>query len=155
LRHLRFDRDSVHRRVAVALLARYPEDPAVWRALAEALRDADEPVHQLASRLLQIFALHWPRPIDWKPIASSLRASLAGTRLFGFTTLVQVLNVSDVSPALAGPLLGSGNGDLVLAYASAEVFPERGNVQQLLSRLSGLPPDSDQGTWKAWLKRLH
>jgi hypothetical protein len=154
LRHLRFDRDSIHRRVAVALLAHYPDDPAVWRALAEALRDADEPVHVLARRLLHTFAIHWPRPVDWQPIVPSLRASLAGTRLFGFTTLIQVLNASEVSPRLAGPLLGRGNGDLILAFASAEVFPEQRGVQQLLSRLSGLPPGSDREVWKAWLARL-
>jgi hypothetical protein len=141
--------------VAVALLAHYPDDPAVWRALVEALRDADEPVHILATRLLQTFAVHWPRPVNWQPIVPSLRASLAGTRLFGFTTLVRVLNVSDVSPTMAGPLLGRGNSDLLLAYAGSEVFPERRGVQQLLSRLSGLPPDSDQGIWRAWLARLH
>jgi hypothetical protein len=92
--------------------------------------------------------------VDWHPIAGSLRASLAGTRLFAFPLLVRVLNATEVSPSLAPQLLGGGNGYLVLSAASAEVFPERIAVRRLLSRLSGLPPESDQATWQRWLAGL-
>jgi hypothetical protein len=147
------DGNPYNRLIAAALLARFPQEDAAWRALALALRDPTPIVASTASQVLGTLARATPRPVDWTPAVESLRALLDGTNVSSHTTLSNVLAATQIDPALAVPLLRNG-GELLAAKIRSENARAADAAHRLLMQLSGKDFGRDADAWAAWLRGL-
>lgn len=152
---LRRDRDISNRRIAVSLLAAFPERDETWHALVRVLRghDALDGGRSEAAVILEDLAWNSRRTVVWAPAAEDLRALIDGTYLFGFLTATRILSATEVSPDMAGELLGGG-GDLVLASLNAQHPHLRQTARQLLVQISGQDLGEDVEAWRNWIASL-
>ena len=151
IRTLREDGNRRNRMMAAAVLANFPASDETWHALAESLRDPYPGVHTAALMSISLLGRGFARPVDWAPVAPSLRASLDGTNLETFLPLVTVLARTSIAPALARELLGGGAA-LLVAHAEAADVRSHTAAIALLERLRGqtLPHTG----WRAWIASL-
>lgn len=146
------DGNEDNRVVAAALLANFPESDLTWWSLVDALRDPSAQMRAVAQGVLHTLSKHTPRQVDWQPAVLNIRHVLAGTNLFAFTSMLDLLERTSVSPELAAPLL-KDNTVLLAAYVGAENDRTRESAEQFLARISGRQFDTTE-QWKRWLKNL-
>lgn len=152
-RTLARDGNESNRIAAVVILSRRAADDSTWWALVDALRDPSDRVSGLAARTLATMTQAAPRVVDWSPVAPTLRALLDGTNLFAHDGVAALLADTEVSPALAAPLL-RGGGRLVVAKLGSE-FPMRAaNARRMLVRLAGRDLGADPAAWRDWIATL-
>ena len=150
LRTLSRDKNATNRAIAAVLLANFAARDSAWWGLAEALRDPDGMVSGTAQQVLSTLAQRAPRPVDWAPVAGTLRAVIDGTNLFVQDNLLDALAATHVAPALAPQLLGGG-GDLLVAKLQAEVDAVRGPARRFLVQVSGSNFGDDVSAWQHWI----
>ncbi|MEM7201175.1 MAG: hypothetical protein AAF628_12955 [Planctomycetota bacterium] len=150
---LQHDPDAGDRACAATILINFAEHDLSWWALVRGLRDGDAGVRSACSRALNSMTRAVPRPVDWQPVAGSLRPLLGGTNLFAFSHLLETLVATGVEAELAGLLLG-GNAHLVLAYLGAKNEYEHGRARRLLVALAGKDLGEDMATWRRWADSL-
>lgn len=149
---LREDGPYANRVAAAAVLANFAEQDSSWWALVEALRDGNEAVRATAVTALRVLPV---REVNWAPVAPSLRALLGGTNVSATQAVMELLDRTKVSPALASPLLGKGNGDWLLTHLRAENPLATYSAHALLVRLNGGVDLGTQDTaWMRWLATL-
>jgi hypothetical protein len=146
--------DPSNRAIACAILTNFPEDDLTWWSLMDALRDKEPMVNTAARQALSVLMKSSPRTVDWAPCLQTLRFLLAGTNLFSYTTLLEVLQHTNVSPILASLLLEESTTDLLLAYLNAHHSRERRLARGLLSKLAGKDLGDDAHVWKQWLENV-
>ncbi len=148
---LRNDGPYANRVVAAAVLANFAEQDSTWWALAEALRDGNEAVRTTALVVVRGLSA---RPVNWAPAAPTLRALLGGTNVGATQKIMELLERTQVSAALARPLLHQ-NGSWVLTHLRAEYPGASVAAHALLVRLNG---GHDLGrsdaAWARWLATL-
>jgi hypothetical protein len=148
---LRSDGLYANRMVAAVTLINFADRDSTWWALVEALRDPHESVRSIAQTVLQQLAV---RPVDWIPAAPSLRALLGGTNVGVTQTLMTILGRTEISPTLARPLLGRGNGGWVMAHVRAGTPFDPPAARALLVQLHGGPDLGPADAWARWLATL-
>jgi hypothetical protein len=153
LNTLQTDKDTDNRVIAAAILANFPDSDAAWFALVRALRDPQEMVGTVAGKTLAGFAATHPRRIDWLPVRDDLRYIFGGTNVWQLKPLIDVLNATQISAALAAPIL-QRNAELLASYAASSVAEVSLPAQTLLSRLSGKHFGSDRDAWIKWANAL-
>jgi hypothetical protein len=153
LRTLQTDKDADNRVIAAAVLANFPNSDATWFALVRALRDPQEMIGTVAGKTLVGFAAARPRVIDWAPVGDDLRFIFGGTNVWQLKPLIEVLNTTQVSPALAALILGR-NAELLASYAASSVTEVSLPAQRLLTRLSGKRLGADRDAWIKWANAL-
>ncbi len=136
IRTLQHDGNEVNRAVAVAILVNFSRSDAAWRALVGALRDPSEVVNGFAGGALKGLYRSAPRKVDWSVSVDDLRAILAGTNLFAFAEVLELLTVTEVPPALGRRLLAD-NAGLVAGMALAEHPKTREIALRFLRQVSG------------------
>lgn len=117
---------------AAAVLANFAAQDSTWWALTEALRDGDEAVRFAALVVLDGLPA---RPVNWAPAVPALRALLGGTNVAATQDVLELLDRTHVSAALARPLLHH-NGDWVLMHLRAEYPLASYSAHTLLVRLN-------------------
>lgn len=140
-----------NRMVAAAVLANFPEQDSTWWALTDALRDGNEAVRTAA-----LVALHDlpSRPVNWAPAVPSLRALLGGTNVGATQEVMELLDRTHVSGALARALLHE-NGNWVLTHLRAEYPGASYSAHALLVRLNdGRDLGTSDTVWARWLAAL-
>lgn len=147
LRVIGSDGSQRNRMLAAAVLVNFPASDDAWRSLAEALRDTYPGVNHAAMQSLSMLTRFSRRPVDWEPVAPSLRASLDGTNLETFLPLMQALGQTAIAPSLATVLLKDG-GELVVAHANASDARSQQAARTLLRQLHG---GTDAHDWKQWI----
>jgi hypothetical protein len=151
LRLLRVDGFWVNRYVAAVVLVNFGAQDSTWYALVRALRDPHADVRESAAASLRQLPA---RKVDWKPVAADLRLLLGGTNLPGIETVFQMLDRTEVSPALASTLL-RGNADLVLDHLASRAPQASTLAHNLLVRLNnGVDLGSTRAAWKKWAAGL-
>ena len=150
-RALRHDGQYANRLMAAAVLANFPERDSTWYALTDALRDPKESVRLAAAAVLQAFP---PRTIDWAPQVETLRLLLGGTNVGATQQVLQMLARTDVSPALAHPLLHR-NTYWVFSHLRAEYPGAATSARALLVQLNGgVDLGPHPAKWSEWAARL-
>ncbi|MCR4341551.1 MAG: hypothetical protein NUW01_16860 [Gemmatimonadaceae bacterium] len=148
---LRRDGPYANRVIAAAVLANFAEQDSTWWGLAEALRDGNEAVRTAALLVLRGLPT---RTVNWEPVTPTLRALLGGTNVGATQDVLELLEHTQVSAALARPLLRD-NGSWVLTHLRAEYPRASLAAHALLLRLNG---GHDLGTsdiaWASWLATL-
>ena len=144
-----------NRVVAASILANFPNDNICWWTLMEVLRDKDIYVNNTGRMSLKGLAKYFPEKVDWQPCVSTLRYLLSGTNLFAFNTVLNALQKTDISPALAAALLKDQSSGLLFAYANAKHNQERELALNLLKKLSGLDFGNDLSAWQKWAEGLN
>jgi hypothetical protein len=148
---LRKDGPYANRIVAAAVLANFAEQDSTWWALAEALRDGNEAVRTAALTVLRGLPAH---AVNWAPAAPTLRALLGGTNIGATQEVLELLERTHVSAALARPLLHD-NGDWVLIHLRAEYPGASFAAHGLLVRLNaGQDLGASDVAWARWLATL-
>ncbi len=150
---LQRDRAAGHRALAAAVLAGFPEEPEAWRGLVLALRDPSARVTAFANQALGPMAVARPRTIDWAPEVESLRPLIAGANLSAFSTVLQTLVSTRISPTLGRELL-SNNEHLILGHLASENSPHRDVTHRFLVQISGDDLGLDAEAWRSWISRL-
>jgi hypothetical protein len=151
LRLLRVDGFWVNRYVAASVLVNFGAQDSTWYALVRALRDPHENVRESAQATLRQLLSH---KVDWKPVAPDLRLLLGGTNLPAIETVFQMLDRTEVSPALASTLL-RGNADWVLDHLASRAPQASMLAHKLLVRLNnGVDLGSTRTAWKKWAASL-
>lgn len=148
---LRTDGPYANRVVAAAVLANFAGQDSTWWALADALRDGNEAVRTVALEVLRGLP---SRPVDWAPAVPTLRALLGGTNVGATQEVLELLVRTQVSSALARPLLHD-NGSWVLTHLRAE-YPNAGSAAHafLLRLNGGNDLGTSAGAWAHWLAAL-
>jgi hypothetical protein len=151
---VRFDRDWINRSIAAAVLTSFPEEDSTWWALAEVIRGIGP---EDFGRTEGIGALHslgmvHDRPVDWAPVAETLRAILDGTNLFAVEPLMSALTRTKISPELAEEVIGDGR--YVLAYLRSPNRMIRLSAERFLSQISGEDYGDDVERWEEWIASL-
>lgn len=148
---LRKDGPYANRVIAAAVLANFADEDSTWWGLAEALRDGNEAVRTAAVLVLRGLPT---RTVNWEPIAPTLRALLGGTNVGATHDVLELLERTQVSAALARPLLRD-NGSWVLTHLRAEYPRASVTAHALLLRLNG---GQELGTsdiaWARWIATL-
>lgn len=148
---LRRDGPYANRIVAAAVLANFAGQDSTWWALAEALRDGNEAVRSAALTVLRGLPA---RPVDWATAAPTLRALLGGTNVGATQDVLELLDRTHVSAALARPLLRE-NGAWVLTHLRAEYPGAKHFAHALLVRLNGgRDLGATDAAWARWLAAL-
>lgn len=154
IRAIAHEPEPAARIAAAAILAGFPDRDLALFALVEALRDAEPAVRTTSGQALITWIQHSARPVDWEPVADELRHVLAGTNLFAFPWVLELLVASDVSSDLAPALLYDG-GDLVLDALTASHAKTSARALALLERLSGRSWGKDRNAWRHWIDTLN
>jgi len=154
LRVLPEDRASAKRIVAAAVLMNFPQKDGAWQALMDGLRDPEDMVIASCMHALKSLADYSPRPVNWVPVADSIRHILNGTSLFGLPFAIDALLKTDASTNLAKPLLKDEGGRILLSFLRAERKAEKERSRQLLVRLSGKDFGYDISRWSEWIKNV-
>ena len=141
-----------NRVIACAILTNFPTDDFTWWTLIEVLRDKEQFVNSAARQSLAVLVKSSPRTIDWSPCVQTLRFLLAGTNLFAYTTVLEVLQQTNLSPALASLLLDESTTELLLANLRANHMRERRLARALLTNLAGEDLGDDAQVWQKWLE---
>ncbi|MEO7041886.1 MAG: hypothetical protein ABI035_06480 [Gemmatimonadaceae bacterium] len=145
------DGPYANRMVAAALLANFADQDSTWWALTDALRDGNEGVRSTALIVLDGLPA---RRVDWTPAVPALRALLGGTNVSATQDVLELLNRTQVSAALARPLL-HGNGSWVLTHLRAEYPGAHDAAHALLVRLNnGRDLGPSDSAWAHWLAAL-
>lgn len=148
---LRRDGPYANRVVAAAVLANFAKQDSTWWALAEALRDGNEAVQTAALEVLHGLP---SRPVNWAPVVPALRALLGGTNVGATQDVMELLERTQVSAALAHPLLHD-NGSWVLTHLRAEYPGASVAAHALLLRLNGGHDlGASDAAWARWLATL-
>jgi hypothetical protein len=92
------------------------------------------------------------RPVDWAPVAGTLRAILDGTNLFAVEPLMSVLTRTEISPDLADEVIGDGR--YVLAYLHSPNRMIRLSAERFLRQISGEDYGNDVERWEEWIASL-
>lgn len=153
LNTLETDKNADNRVIAAAILANFPDSDAAWFALVRALRDPQEMVGTVAGHTVAGFAAAHPHRIDWAPVQDDLRYIFGGTNVWQLKPLIDVLNATGISAALAAPILRQ-NAELLASYAASSVTMVSLPAQTLLNRLSGKQFGSDRDAWIKWADAL-
>lgn len=151
-RALRDDPNMLDRMAAAAVLVNFPDQDSTWWALTSTLLESDGWAKTTAQQVLTALLPH-AHPVDWTPAASTIHALLDGTSLFALTTVLDVLNATGASPAMAKPFL-RGGAHALLAYAGANLPQARRPALGLLRSLRGKDLGPDAGPWEAWVRSL-
>jgi len=142
-----------NRMIASAILANFPQDNASWCTLMEVLRDREPIVNITARQSLTTMARHSTRTVNWSPCVETLRHLLAGTNLFAYTTVLDVLQQTGISPPLASQLLNESTKDLLLANLQAHHQNERNLAHAFLRSLAGEDLGNDPAMWRKWIEK--
>lgn len=111
--------DPNARAAAAVVLMNFSNEDATWRSLVSGLRDPNELVQSVCLQALNSLATYYPRTVDWAPAVPDLVDLLHGTDLFAFDVVLKTLSATDISPALARPLLSHGGARLAIDYLRA------------------------------------
>jgi hypothetical protein len=150
---LAHDGNVRQRAVAAVVLAGFPERDSTWWALADALRDQDGMVSATASQVLSTLSQSAARPVNWAPVADSIRAVLDGTDLFAHNILLDALAATSVDSALASKLL-RGGGELVLAKLRSKDPRGARAAHRFLAQVSGRDFGQNVAAWENWVRSL-
>ncbi len=151
LEAVRRDGPYPNRMVAALVLANFAQQDSTWWALTEALRDGNEAVREAARTVLRGLPA---RPVNWAPAVPALRALLGGTNVAATQDVLELLDHTHVSPALARPLLHD-NGEWVLMHLRAEYPTASTSAHALLVRLNnGRDLGASSAAWPHWLATL-
>jgi hypothetical protein len=143
----------INRVIASAILANFPEDDSSWCTLMEVLRDREPIVNTTARQSLTVMAKSSAKPVNWTPCVQTLRHLLAGTNLFAYTTVLDVLHQTRIPPSLASQLLNESTKDLLLAHLQAHHEQERNFAHEFLRSLAGEDFGTDPAIWRKWIER--
>ena len=151
---IRSDRDWINRSIAAAVLTSFPEEDSTWWALTEVIRGTGLQDFSGTEAIVALNSLgiaHSP-PVDWGPVTDNLRAIFDGTNLFAVAPLMQVLTNTEISPALAGEVIGDGR--YILAYLRSPNPAVRLQARQFLRQISGEDHGDDAARWEEWVASL-
>lgn len=142
------------RAVAALVLSNFPERDQAWRSLLRAAvgreQARDAFVAQYALRML---AERAPRPVEWAPVAGTVRDVLDGTALAALAPLARALAATGASTAHAAPYLVNG-GEMLTAYVESDNPDIRDAAHALLVKLRGEDLGFEPAAWRAWIKTL-
>lgn len=145
--------DATNRTIAASILSNFAEDDSCWWTLIEVLRDRDGIVNSTARQALTVMTKPSIKIVNWTPCVPTLKFLLAGTDLFSYTTVLNVLHKTGISPTLADALLDESTTDLLLAYLQAKHSEERKSAIAFLVNLSGQDFGDDWRSWQNWLRK--
>ncbi|MFT3883371.1 MAG: hypothetical protein QM703_27430 [Gemmatales bacterium] len=143
--------DYHHRALAALVLMNFADADLSWWCLVEALRDPHAVVNGTAHQVLTTLVKHRPRHVDWRPAVSSIRPILAGTNLFVFSGMLEILRNTSIAPDLSEAVL-KGNTDLLTAYLQARHPDSRNKAVLFVKHLSGGGERTPE-EWIDWLKK--
>jgi hypothetical protein len=146
--------DPNARAAAAVVLINFSSKDAAWRNLISGLRDPDNLVQSVCSQALNSLATYHPRKVNWATSIPDLTDLLHGTDLFAFQFVLKTLSATEVSPALAGPLLSHGGARLVIAYLRAHHEDQHDIAHQFLVGIAGRDFGTDPGPWENWIAHL-
>lgn len=148
---LQRDGSYADRMIATSILANFPERDSTWFVLADALRDPSEPVRLAAAAVLASFP---SRKVDWLSKTETLKWLLGGTNVAASELVFSMLARTQVSPALARPLL-LNNEFWVLTHLNASYPGAAHAARHLLVQLnSGIDLGADPARWRRWIRQL-
>jgi hypothetical protein len=147
------DRNYHDRAVAAALLVNFLADDAALNALVDALRESDGAVKVIASHLLNEFAEHMPRRVDWRAAAPSIHVILNGTSVAVDRQLMDLLVTTGAGPMYARAFLKGGSARLLEYLGTRHPWP-RESARRLLKALSGRDYGDDAVRWRGWIATL-
>lgn len=151
LRRVSKDAFWVNRMTAAVVLANFSERDSTWLALVSALRDPNEGVRGAAAGVLRSFPT---RTVDWAPAATDLRILLGGTNVAVIGEVFRLLVNTNISPALAGPLLRD-NASWVLDHLGSAAPGAASDARALLKKLNGgRDLGATRADWEAWIRTL-
>lgn len=154
LRVLNQANDANARTAAAVVLMNFSEEDAAWRSLVSGLRDPDPLVQSTCLQALNSLATYHPRTVDWAPAVGDLVDLLHGTDLFAFDFVLKTLSATNISPALARPLLSHGGARLAIAYLGAHHEDQRDLAHQFLIAMAGRDLGAESAPWENWVARL-
>jgi hypothetical protein len=146
--------NQVNRAISAAILTNFPNDSQTWWTLMDMLRDNDIFVNTIARLSLKNMSKYTPAKTDWGPCIATLRLLLNGTNLFAYTTVLEALKNTDISPDVANRLLDDNTSFLLIACLAARHDEERKVAHELLKKLSGKDYGTDPILWKQWIGEL-
>lgn len=151
---IRSDRDWINRSIAASILTNFPEEDSSWWAIAQVIRGTGPEDYSgtVGIMALQGLGVAHDRPVDWAPVAETLRAIMDGTNLFAVAPLMQALTMTDISPDLAAEVIGDGR--YVLAYLHSPNRSIRLQAEQFLRQISGQDYGDDVERWEEWIASL-
>ena len=151
---VRSDRDWINRSIAAAILTSFPQEDSTWWALAEVIRGVGSEDFGRMEGIGALHSLAWvhARPVDWAPVAETLRAIFDGTNLFAVEPLMTALTRTEISPDLADEVIGDGR--YVLAYLHSPNRSIRFSAEQFLRQISGEDYGDDVERWEEWIASL-
>ena len=150
---IKSDSGYVNRIMAVASLINWADSDSFFISVIDCLRDNDARVSEMAREVLIYCANSVKRHVDWSNGIKSLRYIIDGTNLFAFTSTLELLTATKISPALAPDLLKNG-GDLVMGYLKANRPQERKIAYNFLVQISGKDFGYDASKWQEWINSL-
>ena len=143
-----FDRET-----AVLILSNFMDRDETWRTLVETMREVDGVAKGDAAQVLWRFATERPRKIDWMPVAGGIHAMLDGTSSRNLSTLILVLQRTNVDPSSAHALLHDG-GEMLIAFLESETANISDESHKLLVQLRGADLGRTSAAWRTWIATL-
>lgn len=147
MRVVAHDANVANRVVAETILGNFDGNDRVWWTLIDLQRSRSAAVAATAGQVLASMAQRSRRSVPWGPAAPAIRSLLAGTNVYLFTPTLGLLRATAITPALAKPIVGGGNGELLLAHLAAHQPHVRDAAHVFLVQLAGTDLGYDVDAW--------
>lgn len=145
------DRNRSNRLIATLVLGHFPERDQTWWTLMRALRGPSDLAGGMDELVLVGMAREGEYRVDWAPVAEDLQHLLAGTNLFAFLDVLQILAYTGLEPELIRRLIPAGK-DLLIGNLRSKNPSRRKQVRFFLSRVSGEDLGEDPEVWVQWVE---
>ncbi len=150
------DKDTEKRIAATHILGNFADRDPAWYLLMDGLRDPEARIYSASMQVLsELIKKPQTFKINWSPMTETIRHLLNGTNPFATPVTIQTLLKTEVSPKLAGALIGNKNGKILLAYLKAQHGFERGLAHQLLIKLAQRDYGFNLKKWEDWITQLN
>jgi hypothetical protein len=140
-------------RVASALvLGQKADDPRAWLALMKGLRGPSDYATSAGQMVLSGMIRSNPPAINWKPAENDIAGLLAGTNLFAYLDVLNVLSATRIDPAL-GRKLARKHKSLLVDNVNSKSPMRRSSTMRFVNHISGMN-FSDPASATVWLHKL-
>lgn len=144
------DRNRDNRVAAAFVLGHFADYPAAWRALLRGLLGPSDHATMAGVMIVQSLTRARARPIDWRPMEFELKALVAGTNLFAYQKVLELLSATSVDARLGKRLARHGE-DLLLSNLQSRNEMRREPALRFLRNISGKQFDAVD-EWRRWIR---
>lgn len=146
------DSNIINIKIALAILTNFSNYDIVWWTLMDLQRSRNAQISMNSMELLRLL-MEKPRNVNWGPAVPSIKNILAGSNLFAYWSILELLVKTNISPQLAKQLL-KDNKDLLNNYLSAHHSQTRNLAVEFIKHMSNNNVSDNPDECKEWLSKL-